>query len=184
MAELDNDNKIKKAGRWLAFLPSAVAATSLFALMVMTFFDVILRSAFNDPVESATEMTRLFMAITVFSALPVISWRGDLIVVDLFDPLFSARLARIRDVIINIVCGIVLFWPALRVWQLAGRAREYGDVTEYLNIPQFYIAYFIAIATFVTAVVLLVRGICFIFVPQWVVRSTLPGESPEDEGFA
>lgn len=184
MADFDNDNKLKKAGRWLAFLPSVVAATSLFALMVMTFFDVILRSLFNDPIESATEMTRLFMAITVFSALPVITWRGEHIVVDLFDPLFSDRLGRIRDVIINVVCGVVLFWPAVRVWQLAGRAKEYGDVTEYLNIPQFYIAYFIACATFVTAVVLLVRGICFVFVPQWVVRHASPGEPPEDEGFA
>ncbi|NNE24806.1 MAG: TRAP transporter small permease [Rhizobiales bacterium] len=168
MAELDHDNNITKAGRWLAFLPSVVAATSLFALMVMTFFDVILRSVFNDPVESATEMTRLFMAIMVFSALPVISWRGEHIVVDLLDPLFSARVGRIRDAIVNLVCGIVLAWPALRVWQLAGRAREYGDVTEYLNIPQFYIAYFIAVATFATALVLFARGLCFIFAPQWV----------------
>lgn len=184
MAEFDNNNnKWEKAGHWLAFLPSVVAATSLFALMVMTFFDVILRSVFNDPVESATEMTRLFMAITVFSALPVISWRGEHIVVDLLDPLFSNRVGRIRDAVINVFCGVVLFWPAVRVWQLAGRAREYGDVTEYLNIPQFYIAYFIAMATFVTALVLLARGVCFVFKPQWVARPALPGESAEDEGL-
>jgi hypothetical protein len=51
-------------------------------------------------------------------------------------------------------------------------------------MPQFYIAYFIAMATFVTALVLLARGVGFIFKPQWVVRPALPGESPEDEGFA
>lgn len=184
MAENGKTGTLEKAGRWLAFLPSALAATALFALMVMTFFDVILRSTINDPIESATEMTRLFMAITVFSSLPVISWRGEHIVVDLFDPLFSAGLARVRDAVINLACGIILFWPALRVWQLAGRAKEYGDVTEYLNIPQFYIAYFIAVSTFLTAVVLLARGLCFAFAPQWVARPVSPGDSTEDEGFA
>ena len=182
MAENRSDDRLRKAGRWLAFLPSVVAATALFALMVMTFFDVILRSLFNDPVESATEMTRLFMAIVVFSSLPVISWRGEHIAVDLLDPLFSARLARVRDVVINVVCGVVLFWPALRVWQLADRARDYGDVTEYLNIPQFYIAYFIAISTFFTALALLVRGLCFAFAPGLVVQPPQVGLPAEDEG--
>ncbi len=180
----DKANKISKAGRWLAFVPSAVAAGALFALMVMTFFDVVLRSVFNDPVESATEMTRLFMAIMVFSALPVISWRGEHIVVDLLDPVFGKRLARARDAAINLVCGIVLYWPAMRVWQLAGRAREYGDVTEYLHIPQFYIAYFIAVATFATAVTLFARGVCFAVFPQWVGKPVSQSESSEDEGFA
>lgn len=182
MAEENKADATRKAGHWLAFLPSVVAAAALFTLMVMTFFDVILRSLFNDPVESATEMTRLLMAVTVFSALPVISWRGEHIVVDLLDPLFSPALARIRDAVINLACGIILFWPAIRVWELAGRAREYGDVTEYLNIPQFYIAYFIAIATFLTALTLLARGICFAFAPNWVERPAAPGEQTGREG--
>lgn len=182
MVENRNAETLKRAGRWLAFFPSVVAATALFSLMAMTFFDVILRSAFNDPVESATEMTRLFMAITVFSCLPVISWRGDHIVVDLLDPFFNARIGRIRDVVINVTCGVILFWPAVRVWQLAGRAREYGDVTEYLNIPQFYIAYFIAISTFLTAIALLVRGVCFAVAPDLVKRPAQAGAAVEDEG--
>ena len=73
-----------------------------------------------------------------------------------------------RDAAVNLISGGLLLWPALRVWQLAGRAREYGDVTEYLHIPQFYIAYFIAIATFVTAVALLARGGAFVFAPTLV----------------
>ena len=170
MTVANQSDTMRKAGRWLAFVPSVVAALALFALMMMTFFDVVLRSTINNPIESATEMTRLFMAIVVFSSLPVISWRGEHIVVDLIDPLFGEGAARVRDAIINVACGIILFWPAKRVWELAGRAREYGDVTEYLNIPQFYIAYFIAAMTFVTAVTLLMRGLCFTFAPRWVTK--------------
>ncbi|MEM7430086.1 MAG: TRAP transporter small permease [Pseudomonadota bacterium] len=166
----DSETLPQRAGRWLALLPSLLAAAVLFALMMMTFFDVILRSTINDPIESATELTRLFMGIMVFAALPVISWRGEHIVVDLFDPLFGETAARIRDAIVNLACGGLLFWPAIRVWALAERAKNYGDVTEYLNIPQFYIAYFIAVSTFVTAVALVARGLAFLLAPGLVYR--------------
>ena len=168
------ETNLQRAGRWLALLPSLLAAAVLFALMTMTFFDVILRSVLNDPIESATELTRLFMGIMVFASLPVISWRGEHIVVDLFDPMFGEKAARFRDALINLVCGAMLFWPAQRVWVLAERARSYGDVTEYLNIPQFYIAYFIAVSTFVTALALLARGLAFMFAPHLVYRKPAP----------
>lgn len=134
--------------------------------MVMTFLDVMLRSLFNNPIEAATELTRLFMAIVVFSSLPMISWKGGHIVVDLLDSWFSPAAARIRDAAINLLSGACLLWPALRVWQLADRAREYGDVTEYLRIPQFYIAYFVAVSTFATAAALILRGLFYAFAPD------------------
>ena len=147
-------------------VPLVVAATALFALMVMTFFDVILRSVFNDPIESATEMTRIFMAIVVFSALPVISWRGDHIIVDLLDPLFGRMMARLRDIVIDIACGVLLIWPALRVWELAERSAMFGDRTEYMQMPTHYIEYFIAIFTMLTALTFIVRGIARIVAPS------------------
>jgi len=140
-----------------------LAALALFSLMVMTFTDVIMRSVFNAPLEAATELTRILVAITVFSALPVISSRGDHISVDLLDSFYHPTLARLRDAIVAIVCGVMLYWPIQKVLVLAGRAREYGDVTEYLSIPQFYIAYFIALSVSITAVALVIRGLILLF---------------------
>ena len=165
MSEQPKQSKTPWASLVLAHGPSWLAAAALFALMVMTFFDVVLRSTINNPIESATELTRLFMAIIVFSSLPVVTWKGTHIAVDLLDPLFSKTMGRIRDTLIDLICGAVLLWPAIRVWQLADRARSYGDVTEYLNMPQFYIAYFISVSTFASAAVLLVRGVLRIFAP-------------------
>lgn len=147
-------------------LPTWAAAIFLFLLMGMTFADVLLRSAFNNPIESATELTRLFMAIIVFSALPMVSWKGDNIIVDLLDPWFSQRLALVRDSIIDLICGLVLIWPAYRVWQLAERARQYGDVTEYLELPQYFIGWFIAFFTFITSAAFVARGVTRLFQKQ------------------
>lgn len=141
-------------------LPVALASLALFALMCLTFADVILRSALNAPIEAATELTRLLMAVVVFSALPVISYTGLHISVDLTDPLFAKfRLERIRDGLVNLACGGMLYFPARRIVDLAERAKSYGDQTEYLNIPTFYIGWFIAISSFITAAVLILRGV-------------------------
>jgi hypothetical protein len=45
---------------------------------------------------------------------------------------------------------------------LAERARGFGDVTEYLNLPQHYIGWFIAVFTFLTALTFLARAILLI----------------------
>jgi len=153
---------------YITVIPTWLAAITLFVLMTMTFFDVILRSVLNNPIESATEMTRFFMAIIVFSSLPIVSWRGSHIIVDLMDPLFSRRMARVRDILIDLTCGIILFWPAKRVWDLAERARDYGDVTEYLGFPQFVIGWFIAFFAFATAIVFVARGLTRLFAPSKV----------------
>jgi len=168
--ESDGDFTLRQPSIWhyIAVLPSWFGAFILFLLMAMTFFDVILRSALNNPIESATEMTRFFMAIIVFSALPMVSWKGQHIVVDLMDPLFNRRMARLRDIVIDLTCGVILFWPAKRVFDLAERARDFGDVTEYLGFPQHIIGWFIAFFAVLTAIVFLVRGLARLFFPSKV----------------
>ncbi len=163
--------------RVLTLVPSLLAAIALFCLMVMTFFDVVLRSVLNDPIESATELTRLLMAIIVFASLPIVSWRREHIVVDLLDSFYNSFFARIRNVVVDGLCGLLLLWPGYRVFELAGRARSYGDTTEYLEIPQFYVAYFIAAATMITAIVLILRAVTGWFNPAYGRESDPPGGS-------
>lgn len=161
---------LQRAGRILMFVPSWIAAATLFALMVMTFADVILRSAFNAPLAAGTELTKIFMAIIVFTALPLVTWRGEGIVVDLLDPLFSKTLARIRDVVIDLASGILLFWPAFRLWDFVERTRSYGDTTEFLQWPLWPVVAMITLSTFVTAIVLVLRGAVGIIRPQLITR--------------
>ena len=161
-------NHLLRFGRFASRAPVLLAVLALFAMMVMTFFDVVLRSTINTPIEAATELTRILMAVVVFSALPVVSGRAGHISVDVLDWMFTRAAARWRDAVINLGSGAMLWWPAERVIVLAERARSYGDVTEYLGIPQFYIGWFIAVFTFVTAVVLMLRGLVLAFAPHLV----------------
>ena len=148
-------------------VPIVIACAALFVLMVMTFCDVILRSSFNAPIEAATELTRIFVAIIVFSVLPHVSVSNQHICVDLTDGLFNRlRLAQLRDGLVFIASAVMLIWPVQRVAVLAERARDYGDITEYLGIPQFYIMWFIAVFTALAAIALFITGLLRLFAPE------------------
>ena len=141
-------------------IPVVVASVALFILMGLTFCDVLFRSLFNAPIEAATEITRLLMAVIVFSVLPLVSVQKKHIAVDLCDGLFqSLRLERLRDGLLFLICGLLIIWPAWRVMVLAERAQDYGDVTEYLGIPTFWVRWFIALMLGVTALALAVHGL-------------------------
>ena len=158
--------EIIRLARIAAVVPTALSVIALFAMMVMTFADVVLRSAANMPIEAATELTRIMMAVIVFSVLPVVSAQNTHIAVDLLDGLFPKWAARWRDALISLICGGMLWWPAERVVVLAERARSYGDVTEYLAIPTFYVAWFVAILTYLTMACLILRGVILIAAPR------------------
>lgn len=152
-----------------AWLPGLLASAALFSLMLLTFADVVLRSAFNAPIEVAADMTRLLMAIMVFAVLPVLSAQGKHVSVDLLDSYFHRwRVARWLEAAAALFCGAILLLPARRVFDLAERSRSYGDVMEYLDMPLHYIGWFIALMTGVTAIVLLVRGVLLIVAPRLV----------------
>ncbi|WJS05955.1 TRAP transporter small permease [Roseibium aggregatum] len=153
--------------KFAASLPTLLASFALFVLMVMTFCDVVLRSVFNAPIEVAADMTRLLMAIMVFSVLPVVSAKDGHICVDLTDGMFKrAGLTRWRNAFTDLFCGLMLVLPAMRVFDLAERSRSYGDVMEYLRLPLHYVGWFISIVTAITAAVLIVRGLGHIFAPK------------------
>lgn len=154
--------------RRLAALPVLLASAALFAMMVMTFADVVLRSAFDAPIEQATELTRIFLAVAVFAVLPVISARREgHIAVDLSDPLFDRLgLARFRDGLLHVAGGVLLLWPVQRMVVLAERSAASGDVTEYLRLPQAWVEGFIAAATGLTALVMVATGLLMWLAPR------------------
>jgi TRAP-type C4-dicarboxylate transport system permease small subunit len=153
--------------RILVRLPNWVAALALFALMVLTFADVMLRSLANAPIEVAADLTRTLMVVVVFAVMPQLSAQGRQISVDLIDSVFVRwNLTRWRDAAVALFCGAMLIWPAGRVYDLAERSRSYGDVMEYLAMPVHYVGWFIAVMTGLTALALLVRGVLTLIAPR------------------
>lgn len=158
---------LKKVYRVLVLVPIWLACAALFALMVMTFSDVVLRSSFDAPIEAGTELTRILVAVMVFAVMPHISVNGGHIAVDLTDGIFDRlRLTRLRDGLILILSGVMLSWPVAQVWTLAERTRGYGDVTEYLGLPQYYTMWFIASGITLAALAMVIAGVLTLIAPN------------------
>jgi len=137
----------------------ALACTALFVLMLLTFADVSMRSLLNASIQSATELTRILMALMVFAALPSLMGRGASIAIDLLDPLMRRLgLVHLQRGLIDVFCGMLLFWPARRLWVLVERARDHNEVTEFLQVPQFWVLGFITATVVLTALVTVARG--------------------------
>ncbi|MGJ8589629.1 MAG: TRAP transporter small permease [Yoonia sp.] len=158
---------LKKVYRVLVLVPIWLACAALFALMVMTFSDVVLRSSFDAPIEAGTELTRILVAVMVFAVMPHISVNGGHIAVDLTDGIFDRlRLTRLRDGLILILSGVMLSWPVAQVWTLAERTRGYGDVTEYLGLPQYFTMWFIASGITLAALAMVIAGVLTLIAPN------------------
>ncbi len=60
----------------------------------------------------------------------------------------------------------MMFWPVAQVWKLAERTRGYGDVTEYLGLPQFLTMYLIGAGSTLAAVAMVIAGLLTLFLPK------------------
>lgn len=147
------------SNRWFGWLTDGLSAFVLFALMVMTCIDVFGREVLATPLDGATELTQLMMGVIVFAVLPVVSLREEHVTVDLLDKWFPRRLAPPRQVILNLLAGIMMAVVCWRVWVIGDFQMDYGDGTEFLQIPLGPISYFISIMSGITALTLFINTV-------------------------
>ncbi|GAA0691394.1 hypothetical protein GCM10009104_17850 [Marinobacterium maritimum] len=145
--------------RWLAFFLEMVSAAVLFFLMALTCVDVVGRYLFNSPLHGGTEMTEIGLAVMVFAAMPVITWRGGHIVVDLLDRFLGSKIVKVLSLFAALVMSSSLYFLALRIFELGERSIRRGVVTEFLAMPTGYIVQYIAIMSWATAFGMITYGV-------------------------
>lgn len=139
------DGSASRFAAWLNRLADGTAALVLFALMAMTCLDVIGRYFFNAPLDGATELTQLMLGVIVFAVLPAVCLREEHISVDLLDRWFPVRFEALRGVVLNLLMAVMMAAVCWRVSLLAALTADYGDATEFLEIPLAPITWFIAV---------------------------------------
>lgn len=142
--------------KWVAFFFELIAALILFALMVLTCADVVGRYFLHNPVPGATELTEMGLAVVLFSAMPVITWRGGHIVVDLIDAILPNAVIRVLVWLSTLIVVTALYFAAVRIYELGARSLKRGIVTDFLHIPAGLVIQYIAILSWITAVGLVI----------------------------
>lgn len=144
----------------LRFVERATEAVSLCALSFvvgLTVVDVVGRYFLNSPLNGATELTEFGIALTVFSALPAVTWNRGHIAVDLLDRAVPGHWRERSGVLFDAVFAVCLAALGWRVWGLGARSERRSEVTEYLEIPLSWIQYYISFICLLVAAGLALR---------------------------
>jgi TRAP-type C4-dicarboxylate transport system permease small subunit len=138
-------------------LLGAAASAVLFAMMVLTFVDVVARYVFSRPVRGAFEVTELLLLALIFAGLPLVSYADEHATMDFIDRTLGPRGQRTLLAAVHVVCAAMLFLLTWLVWLKADRIWAYRDATDVLRIVYGPFVYFMAVMIGVTGVIHLWR---------------------------
>jgi TRAP-type C4-dicarboxylate transport system permease small subunit len=138
---------------WIERVFRGIVAACLFAMMGLTFVDVLARKLLGTSVPGGVELIELFMLGVIFAGLPLVSLAGEHIVLDMLDTLLSAAFTRLQARLSHAVCTLALAGAGGLVLERAQRTMAFGDVTPALAIGVGKFQVLIALSLFVTAAV-------------------------------
>jgi TRAP-type transport system small permease protein len=120
------------------------ASAILFAMMALTFVDVVARYVFNRPIRGAFEVTELLLLVLIFAGLPLVSHADEHVTMDFIDRWLGPGGRRALNRAIDLLVAALMFFMAWQVWIRAGRVSSYGDATDVLRIAYAPFVYFMA----------------------------------------
>ncbi|WP_051416391.1 TRAP transporter small permease [Paracoccus sp. J55] len=135
----------------LLWLADALAGAMLVVLTALTFIDVVGRNIFDQPLIGSNELTEYSLALVTFLAYPVVAWKRQHIVVDLFDGISPRWLITLEKIVSDFLGAALFCILSYRLWLQALRLESYGDLTPQLSIPIFYAYFFMSVMSGVTA---------------------------------
>jgi len=124
----------------------------LFVLMLITFVDVLGRNLLNRPLNGASELTEILLALVIFLMLPHVTLRNQHIAIDLVENVAGPKVLAAFDVLASLLSATMFFLIAWQSWVLANKAMGYGDSTAALNIPVGPVLYGLAVLSGIVAV--------------------------------
>jgi TRAP-type transport system small permease protein len=124
---------LKKYLEWTCGL---LAAAALFAIMMLTFFDVGGRKLLDNSIPGSLELTELLMVIVIFASLPLVSLRGEHVVFDSLDSHLPPGALRVQKAVINLLIGATLIALGWLMWRTAGEFLASGETTAQLKFSK------------------------------------------------
>lgn len=116
-----------------------IAGASLFAMMLLTFVDVIGRYGFHKSIFGAAEIIEQLMMLTVFAGLAFITAKNEHITVTLMEVLIERTIPGLQrwvSIAVSIGCTLLI------AWQMVAHAIDLlrsGKRTAVLDLPQWHL---------------------------------------------
>ena len=120
----------------LDLLCGLLSGVALFAIMALTFFDVLGRKFLSNSIPGSLELTELLMVVVIFAALPLVSRRGEHVEFDSLDPYLPMWLRRVQQVVVQLVCAVALLGLGWLMWKAGAEFGQTGETTAQLKIAK------------------------------------------------
>ncbi len=118
----------------LETLSGLLCGCALFAIMALTFFDVIGRKAVSQSIPGSLELTELLMVVVIFAGLPLVSQRGEHVTFDSFDSALPAAVLKVQKALVHLLCVLAMLGLAALMWRTGGQFVESGETTAQLKL--------------------------------------------------
>jgi TRAP-type transport system small permease protein len=115
-------------------LSALLCASALFAIMALTFFDVLGRKFFSHSIPGSFELTEVLMVVVIFAAMPLVSQRGEHVLFDSLDSVLPAAWLRLQKALVNALCGVALLGLGYLMWKTGDQFLESGETTAQLKL--------------------------------------------------
>lgn len=145
--------RLHRLNQLLDLLCGLLAGVALFAIMALTFFDVLGRKFASHSIPGSLELTELLMVVVIFGALPLVSRRGEHVEFDSLDPYLPAWFRRGQVLLVHLLCACVLLGLAWLMWRTGGQFLETGETTAQLQILKAPFIYGMAVLCGLTGLV-------------------------------
>jgi TRAP-type C4-dicarboxylate transport system permease small subunit len=140
-------------------LLNRLAAGILFAMMLLTLADVVLRKLFQQGILGTLELTEFTMAAVVFFALAETERLDRNVRVDLVMQRASRRVQLFAALITRLSSGVMCLWITASTLVYAHNIRVAGEMSSDLWIPRYPFIYCAAAGLLALAVVLFAKSL-------------------------
>ncbi|MEZ5653811.1 MAG: TRAP transporter small permease [Burkholderiaceae bacterium] len=154
-----NQGLLARLAQWPSRVLAVIACIVLFALMLLTFVDVLGRNAFAQPVPAGYELVSFLMPFIIFCALPYVNFTGGHVTIDLLDSLVPGFARRAQHLIVHAISAAALGFMAWRLYERSMDHLEFGEVTVELYLPMWPFSTAMALLAAISALVMLVAGL-------------------------
>ena len=122
--------------KFLDKLCSLISGLALFAIMVLTFFDVSGRKFLSHSITGSLELTELLMVVVIFGALPLVSRKGEHVVFDSLDSFWPTGFVKFQKSLVNFLCSMALLALGWLMISTGIDFASFGETTEQLKISK------------------------------------------------
>jgi len=153
MQAMTSEGTLRRIPGILEQIGAVCAGLLMITLVAITFVDVVGRQ-FGFPLSFAFEFTQVAVGIMFYVTLPLVTLRGEHIVVDLVPYPPGSRLSCAVEAFVNLLSTFLLAMATMQLWQQGETLKMFHTVMMFTRWPVAPFVFFMSALSAVTAAVL------------------------------